>query len=97
MSNFLLLFPGNNRITDSAVKAIAKSCPELRHVFIADCPRLTDLALKALSGCKYLIVLNIADCVRYGLGQKMLIKIMKLTLFALFLPLSLSTVQQEKN
>ncbi|CAB4012185.1 F-box LRR-repeat 13-like, partial [Paramuricea clavata] len=54
----------NNRITDSAVKAIAKSCPELRHVFIADCPRLTDLSLKALASCKYLIVLNIADCVR---------------------------------
>ena len=68
--SFSTLFPGNNRITDSAVKAIAKSCPELRHVFIADSPRLTDLALKALSGCKYLIVLNIADCVRYALGQK---------------------------
>ena len=57
---------GNHRITDSAIKAIAKSCSELRHVYIADCPRLTDLSLKALSSCKYLIVLNIADCVRYA-------------------------------
>ena len=59
-----IFFPGNSRITDSAVKALAKGCPELKHVFIADCPRLTDLSLKALSSCKHLIVLNIADCVR---------------------------------
>lgn len=55
---------GNNRITDSSIKALAKNCPDLRHVYLVDCPRLTDLTLKALSSCKNLVVLNIADCVR---------------------------------
>lgn len=55
---------GNSRITDTCIKAIAKSCPDLRHVYLVDCPRLTDLSLKAISSCKNLIVLNIADCVR---------------------------------
>ncbi|XP_059176773.1 F-box and leucine-rich repeat protein 13-like [Physella acuta] len=55
---------GNNRISDLSLKQIGRNCPELRHVYLADCQRITDATLKALSACKNLVVLNLADCVR---------------------------------
>ncbi|XP_070559543.1 F-box and leucine-rich repeat protein 13-like isoform X2 [Ptychodera flava] len=55
---------GNNRISDIGIKHLAKYCHDLRHVYLADCPRLTDVALKSLSTCRNINVLNIADCVR---------------------------------
>ncbi|XP_020600406.1 F-box/LRR-repeat protein 13-like [Orbicella faveolata] len=55
---------GNNRLTDASVKVLAKSCPMLDHVYLVDCPRITDLALKALASSKHLNVVNVADCVR---------------------------------
>ncbi|KAL9960679.1 hypothetical protein ACROYT_G034165 [Oculina patagonica] len=55
---------GNNRLTDASVKVLAKSCPMLDHVYLVDCPRITDLALKALAASKHLNVVNVADCVR---------------------------------
>lgn len=36
----------------------------LDHVYLVDCPRITDLALKALAAFKHLNVVNVADCVR---------------------------------
>ena len=44
---------------------IGLMCPNLEHLYIADCQRLTDASLKSLSTCKYLTVANFADCVRY--------------------------------
>ncbi|XP_006822465.2 F-box and leucine-rich repeat protein 13-like [Saccoglossus kowalevskii] len=55
---------GNNRISDLGIKHLAKYCHDLRHVYLSDCPRLTDTALKSLSNCRNVSVLNIADCVR---------------------------------
>ncbi|RMX56403.1 hypothetical protein pdam_00023147, partial [Pocillopora damicornis] len=55
---------GNNRLTDASVKVLARSCPLLEHVYLVDCPRMTDLALKALATSKHLHVVNVADCVR---------------------------------
>lgn len=57
-------FQGNNRLTDASVKVLAKSCAMLDHVYLVDCPRITDLALKALAASKHLNVVNVADCVR---------------------------------
>ena len=57
-------FQGNNRLTDASVKVLARSCPLLEHVYLVDCPRMTDLALKALATSKHLHVVNVADCVR---------------------------------
>lgn len=51
-------------MTDASVKVLAKSCPMLDHVYLVDCPRITDLALKALAAFKHLNVVNVADCVR---------------------------------
>ncbi|XP_052780096.1 dynein regulatory complex subunit 6-like isoform X2 [Mya arenaria] len=57
---------GNQRISDASLKQIGQSCVNLEHIYIADCQRLTDLALKALAPCKHLAVANFADCVRVG-------------------------------
>ena len=61
---YIFFFQGNNRLTDASVKVLAKSCPMLDHVYLVDCPRITDLALKALASSKHLNVVNVADCVR---------------------------------
>ncbi|XP_029212767.2 dynein regulatory complex subunit 6-like [Acropora millepora] len=55
---------GNNRLTDASVKVLTKSCPMLDHIYLVDCPRITDIALKALASFKHLNVVNVADCVR---------------------------------
>ncbi|XP_043944447.1 dynein regulatory complex subunit 6 [Protopterus annectens] len=55
---------GNSRMTDATLKLLSKHCLSLTHVYITDCPRLTDSSLKALSALKTIVVLNIADCVR---------------------------------
>ena len=64
LSFFFPFFQGNNRLTDASVKVLARSCPLLEHVYLVDCPRMTDLALKALATSKHLHVVNVADCVR---------------------------------
>ncbi|XP_053377632.1 dynein regulatory complex subunit 6-like isoform X5 [Mercenaria mercenaria] len=55
---------GNHRISDVSLRAIGMHCANLEHLYIADCQRLTDLALKSLSTCRFLTVANFADCVR---------------------------------
>uniref|UniRef100_A0A0B6Z5N4 F-box domain-containing protein n=1 Tax=Arion vulgaris TaxID=1028688 RepID=A0A0B6Z5N4_9EUPU len=60
----VLKLDGNQRVSDASIKLLGKMCPDLRHVYLADCPRLTDATLKSLSSCRSLVVLNAADCVR---------------------------------
>ncbi|CAL1538996.1 unnamed protein product [Lymnaea stagnalis] len=60
----VLKVDGNHRISDASMKLIGKNCPDLHHVYLADCQRLTDTTLKSLSACKNMTVLNMADCVR---------------------------------
>ncbi|KAM5173064.1 F-box and leucine-rich repeat protein 13 [Mantella aurantiaca] len=55
---------GNNRITDTSIKAISRSCPSLNHIYLADCQKITDISLKAISSLKNITVLNVADCIR---------------------------------
>ncbi|XP_060578635.1 F-box and leucine-rich repeat protein 13-like isoform X2 [Ruditapes philippinarum] len=55
---------GNHRISDVSLRVIGMHCSNLEHIYIADCQRLTDLALKSLASCKFLTVANFADCVR---------------------------------
>ncbi|XP_053572511.1 dynein regulatory complex subunit 6 [Bombina bombina] len=55
---------GNNRITDASIKVISKSCPNLNHIYIGDCQKITDISLKHISALKNIVVLNVADCVR---------------------------------
>ncbi|XP_068132322.1 F-box and leucine-rich repeat protein 13 isoform X2 [Hyperolius riggenbachi] len=55
---------GNNWITDASIKAISRSCPSLNHIYLADCQKITDISLKAISSLKNITVLNVADCIR---------------------------------
>uniref|UniRef100_A0A674I7F9 F-box and leucine-rich repeat protein 13 n=2 Tax=Terrapene triunguis TaxID=2587831 RepID=A0A674I7F9_9SAUR len=55
---------GNNRITDLSFKLMSKSCPQIKHIYMADCQKITDVSLKSISPLKYILVLNLADCVR---------------------------------
>ncbi|ELT90873.1 hypothetical protein CAPTEDRAFT_165456 [Capitella teleta] len=60
----MLKIDSNCKITDITFKYIGKSCHELRHLYLVDCHRITDLTLKVLSQCRNLTVVNLADCVR---------------------------------
>lgn len=64
LQNDVHVFAGNQRISDVSLRAIGLNCASLEHIYIADCQRLTDMALKCLSTCKHLAVANFADCVR---------------------------------
>ncbi|XP_006266653.2 F-box and leucine-rich repeat protein 13 [Alligator mississippiensis] len=55
---------GNNRITDLSFKLMSKSCPYIKHIYMADCQKITDVGLKIISSLKYILVLNLADCIR---------------------------------
>lgn len=54
----------NIKISDISLKAIGKNCPELHQLYMTDCQRLTDLSLKNLAQCRFLTVVNLADCIR---------------------------------
>ncbi|KAM4037567.1 F-box and leucine-rich repeat protein 13 isoform 1-T1 [Anomaloglossus baeobatrachus] len=55
---------GNSRITDGSIKAISRSSPNLNHIYVADCQKITDISLKTLASLKNIAVLNVADCIR---------------------------------
>lgn len=50
------------------MRALAKACRDLQHVYLAGCSRITDQGLRALGSLRKLQVLNIADCTRWGLA-----------------------------
>src|SRR6218665_2004928 len=64
----LRLLLDNHKITDQAMKSISKTCSELRHVCLIDCPNISDVSLKAFMFSP-LTVLNLTDCVRYELSS----------------------------
>ncbi|XP_038597415.1 dynein regulatory complex subunit 6 isoform X2 [Tachyglossus aculeatus] len=55
---------GSNWITDVCFKIIQKYWPNISHIHIADCQRITDSSLKAISTLKKLRVLNLSCCTR---------------------------------
>ncbi|XP_059252962.1 F-box and leucine-rich repeat protein 13 isoform X1 [Mustela nigripes] len=59
-------FEGNKRITDACFKFIDKNYPNINHIYMADCKRITNGSLKSLSPLKQLTVLNLANCIRIG-------------------------------
>ncbi|XP_067861092.1 F-box and leucine-rich repeat protein 13-like [Heptranchias perlo] len=54
---------GNKNISDACFKIFSKACPNLNHIFVTDCPRITDNSLKSISILRNVIVLNISDCI----------------------------------
>ncbi|XP_072647554.1 F-box and leucine-rich repeat protein 13 isoform X10 [Canis lupus baileyi] len=59
-------FEGNKRITDACFKYIHKNYPNINHIYMVDCKRITDGSLMSLSPLKQLTVLNLANCIRIG-------------------------------
>ncbi|RXN19610.1 F-box LRR-repeat 13 isoform X2 [Labeo rohita] len=55
---------GNNRMTDSSLKALCRSSLTLSEVQISDCPRMTDASLKSLGSLTKLCNLNISGCIK---------------------------------
>ncbi|XP_071961643.1 F-box and leucine-rich repeat protein 13-like [Antedon mediterranea] len=55
---------GNTKITDASLKYIGRWCSDLRHVYMVDCPRLTDASLKSIATCRNINIVNFADCIR---------------------------------
>ena len=64
---FISWISGNSRITDASFKLVGRQCPDLQHLYMTDCQRITDYTLKSLVTCRNLTVINLADCVRYCL------------------------------
>uniref|UniRef100_UPI00398EA419 F-box and leucine-rich repeat protein 13 isoform X4 n=1 Tax=Pristiophorus japonicus TaxID=55135 RepID=UPI00398EA419 len=54
---------GNKHIGDLSFKFFSNACPNLNHIYVSDCPRITDSSLKAISTLKNIIVFNISDCI----------------------------------
>ncbi|XP_078275836.1 F-box and leucine-rich repeat protein 13 [Rhinoraja longicauda] len=54
---------GNKRLTDAIFKMFGTSCPNLNHIYVSDCPKITDSSLKFISPLKNIVVLNISDCI----------------------------------
>ncbi|XP_058153954.1 F-box and leucine-rich repeat protein 13 isoform X1 [Dasypus novemcinctus] len=59
-------FEGNKRITDACFKFIDKHYPNINHIYMVDCKRITDGSLRSLSPLKQLTVLNLTNSVRLG-------------------------------
>lgn len=52
-------------LEDCGIKALARACPQLTHLFLRRCVRLTDVALKCVASyCVVLRELSISDCVQ---------------------------------
>ncbi|CAF3406049.1 unnamed protein product [Rotaria socialis] len=50
------------KINNKHLRVICRSCTEICHISITDCPSLTDNCMKAIGTLKQLRVLNLADC-----------------------------------
>ncbi|XP_048015444.1 dynein regulatory complex subunit 6 isoform X1 [Megalobrama amblycephala] len=55
---------GNERMTDSSLKALCRSSLKLSEVHVSDCPRMTDASLKSLGSLTKLCKLNISGCIK---------------------------------
>ncbi|KAG1939196.1 dynein regulatory complex subunit [Pimephales promelas] len=55
---------GNERMTDSSLKALCRSSQKLTEVHVSDCPRVTDASLKSLGNLTKLCNINISGCIK---------------------------------
>ncbi|XP_036366680.1 dynein regulatory complex subunit 6-like isoform X3 [Octopus sinensis] len=64
----IIKLEGNNRISDMSIKLLSRMCPNVSHIYLADCQRLTDICLRYLATCKQLTILNLAECINFSDG-----------------------------
>ncbi|XP_062839608.1 F-box and leucine-rich repeat protein 13 isoform X2 [Anolis carolinensis] len=55
---------GSNRVTDQTFKVISKFWPKIKHICVADCQKITDVALKLIAALDNIIILNLSHCIR---------------------------------
>jgi len=53
-----------HRVSDGALRALAKYCPNLEEISIVDCARITDVTMKVIAQLENLKILSISDCAR---------------------------------
>nr|XP_060635563.1 F-box and leucine-rich repeat protein 13 [Anolis sagrei ordinatus] len=55
---------GCNRVTDQSFKVINKFWPKIKHICVADCPKITDVGLKLIAALENITILNLSHCIR---------------------------------
>ncbi|XP_067324929.1 F-box and leucine-rich repeat protein 13 [Anolis sagrei] len=55
---------GCNHVTDQSFKVINKFWPKIKHICVADCSKITDVALKLIAALENITVLNLSHCIR---------------------------------
>ncbi|XP_042324603.1 dynein regulatory complex subunit 6 isoform X2 [Sceloporus undulatus] len=55
---------GSNRVTDQGFRVVSKFWSTMKHICVADCQKITDVALKLIAPLDRIIVLNLSHCIR---------------------------------
>ncbi|XP_007436464.1 dynein regulatory complex subunit 6-like, partial [Python bivittatus] len=55
---------GSNRVTDLSFKVMSKFWPGMKHIYVADCQKITDVALKLIRPLDHIVILNLSGCIR---------------------------------
>ncbi|KAH0616477.1 hypothetical protein JD844_027599 [Phrynosoma platyrhinos] len=55
---------GSNRVTDQGFRVVSKFWPQMKHICVADCQKITDVALKLIAPLDHIIILNLSHCIR---------------------------------
>ena len=61
----ILKIASNKNLSDNSIRLLTKNCTEIRNISLTDCERISDASMKFFAGCKNLMVLNLADCIRF--------------------------------
>ncbi|XP_075245436.1 F-box and leucine-rich repeat protein 13-like [Convolutriloba macropyga] len=59
-----LRIEASTRVSDKTISAIGDRCSSLRHFYISDCSRITEISMRSVAHLKSIVVINLADCLR---------------------------------
>ncbi|XP_063718166.1 F-box and leucine-rich repeat protein 13-like [Symsagittifera roscoffensis] len=54
----------NSRVSDKTLSAIGDRCSSIRHLYVTDCARITEISMRSFALHRSLVVINLADCIR---------------------------------
>ncbi|KAK9399344.1 F-box/LRR-repeat protein 13-like [Crotalus adamanteus] len=57
---------GSNRVTDLTFQVMSKFWPRMNQICVANCQRITDVALKLIVPLDQIVILNLSGCTRIG-------------------------------
>ncbi|XP_039219739.1 dynein regulatory complex subunit 6 isoform X2 [Crotalus tigris] len=57
---------GSNRVTDLTFQIMSKFWPRMNQICVANCQRITDVALKLIVPLDQIVILNLSGCTRIG-------------------------------